>query len=73
MTILSEDTNKPWLKETLKDIKNLINNQTLLVQYTEKGEPVTPCIDVYKANIQSHRSLDKLNVIIVVRGDLQNK
>ena len=49
MTRLSEDTNKPWLKETLKDIKNLINNQTYLVQDPEKGEPVTPCMDVYKA------------------------
>ena len=30
-------------------------------------------MDVYKAKIQSDGSLDKLNVIIVVRGDLQNK
>ena len=39
----------------------------------EKGEPVTPCMDVYKANIQSDGSLDKLKLRIVVRGDLQNK
>ena len=30
-------------------------------------------MDVYKAKIQSDGSLDKLNLIIVVRGDLQNK
>ena len=30
-------------------------------------------MDVYKAKIQSNRSLDKLNLRIVVRGDLQNK
>ena len=30
-------------------------------------------MDVYKANIQSDGSLDKLKLIILVRGDLQNK
>ena len=39
----------------------------------EKGDAVTPCIDFYKAKIQSDGSLDKLKLIIVVRGDLQNK
>ena len=29
---LSENINKPWLKETLKDIKNPINNQTFLIE-----------------------------------------
>ena len=28
---LSENIKIPWLKETLKEIKNLINNQTFLV------------------------------------------
>ena len=28
VTKLSEDTRKPWLKATFKEIKNLINNQT---------------------------------------------
>ena len=45
---LSENTNKPCLKATLKEIKNIINNQTVLVQGPEKNEPVTPCIDVYR-------------------------
>ena len=40
---------------------------------TEKGDPVTPCMDVYKSKIQSDGSLDKLKLIIVVGGDLQNK
>ena len=30
-------------------------------------------MDVYKAKIQSDGSLDKLNLRILVRGDLQNK
>ena len=30
-------------------------------------------MDVYKAKIQSDGSLDKLKLIILVRGDLQNK
>ena len=64
---------KPWLKSTQKEIKNLINNQTFLVEYPKKGKPVTPCMDVYEANIQSDGSINKLRSRIVVRGDLQNK
>ena len=45
---LSDENKKPWLKSTLKDIKNLISNQTLLVQDIEKGETVTQCMDFYK-------------------------
>ena len=51
VTIFSDDIKKPWLKSTLKDIKNLINNQTIVVQEPEKGEPVTPCMDVYRSKI----------------------
>ena len=70
---LSENIRKTWLKATLKEIKNLINNQNFLVEDQNEGEPVTPCMDVYKANIQSDGSLDKLKLRIVVRGDFQNK
>ena len=51
VTKLSDDIKKPWLKVTQKEITNLINNWTFLVQETEKGEPVTPCIDFHKENI----------------------
>ena len=34
---------------------------------------MTPCIDVYKENIISDGSLEKLKVIIVVRGNIKNK
>ena len=40
---------------------------------SNEGEPVTPCMDVYKASIQSDGSLDKLKLRIVVRRDLRNK
>ena len=70
---LSENMNKPWIKACLKEINNLINNQTLLIEDQNEGEPVTPCMDVYKAKIQSDVSLDKLKLRIVVRGDEQNK
>ena len=73
VTKLSENINKPWLKETLKEIKNIINNHNFLIEYQNEGEPVTLCMDVYKAKIQSDGSLDKLKLRIVVRGDLQNK
>ena len=42
---LSENIKKPWLKATLKEIKNLINNQTFLIEDKIEGEPVTPCMD----------------------------
>ena len=73
MTRFSDEIKKPWLYETLKEIKKIINNQNFLVQYPEKGEPVTPCMDAYTSKIQSDGSLDKLKLRIVVRGDLQNK
>ena len=34
---------------------------------------MTPCMNVYKAEIKSDGSLEKLKYRIVVRGDLQNK
>ena len=34
---------------------------------------MTPCMDVYKAKIQYDVIIDKLKLIIMVRGDQQNK
>ena len=48
---LSDNIKKPWLKATLKEINNLISNQTLLIEYQNEGEPVTPCMNVYKYKI----------------------
>ena len=73
MKKLSDDIKKPWLKETLEDIKNFINNKTFLVEYPDKDEPVTPCMDVYKAKIQFDGSLDRLKLRILGRGYLHNK
>ena len=70
VTKLSYDIKKPWLKATLKEIKNLINGHTFLIEYQDKDEPVTQCMDVYKSKIQSDGSLDILTLVIVVRGDL---
>ena len=70
---LSEDIKNPWLKENLDQIQNLINNQNFSVQEPEKGESVTPCMDVYKAKIQYDGSLNRLKLRIVVRGALKNK
>ena len=67
---LSENIKKPWLKATLKEIKNLINTQTLLIEGKNEGEPVTPCMYVHKAKIQSDGSIDKLKWRIAVSGDL---
>ena len=73
VTKLSENIRKPWLKATLKEIKNIINNKTFLIEYQKEGEPVTPFMDVYKAKIQSDGSLDKLKLRILVRVDFKNK
>ena len=73
VTKLAENIRKPWLKAILKEIKNLINNQNFMIEDTKDGEPVTPCMDVYKAKIQSDGSLDKRKLRIVDSGDLQNK
>ena len=60
-------------KDNSERDKDLINNQNFLIEDKNEGEPVTPCMAVYKAKIQSDGSLDKLKLRIVVRGDLQNK
>ena len=57
----------------MKEIKNITNNQTFIIEDKDKDEPVNPCMDVHKAKIQYDRSLDKLKLRIVVRGDLKNK
>ena len=73
LTGLSAEVKKAWLKATLKEMKNLINNNTFIMDYPEKGYSVTSCMDVYKPNIQSDGSLEKLKLRILVRGYLQNK
>ena len=68
VTILPLDVKKDWLKATLKYIKKLMKNQNFLMDDPEKGDPVTPFMDVYKSNIQYGGSLDKLKLITVGRG-----
>ena len=51
VTNLSENILKTRIMATLKEIKNLINNHTFLVEDQNEGEPVIPCMDVYKAKI----------------------
>ena len=43
---LSENIRKFWLKATLKEINNVFNNQTFIIEDPTDGEPVTPCMDV---------------------------
>ena len=39
----------------------------------DKGDPLTPCMVVYKVNIQYDGSLDQLQLRNVLRGDFLNK
>ena len=73
VTKVSDDKKKPRLKAIIKQIKNLINNQNVFIEYSKKYEPVTPYMGVYKAKTLYDGSLDKLKLRIVVRRDLQNK
>ena len=57
----------------MKEINDLINNHTFLLNEPEKGDPVTLCMNVYKAKIQCDGSPEKSKLRIMVRGDLQNK
>ena len=59
-------------KSNSEGYQNIINNQTFLVQYPEKGETVTTCMDVYKYKIQYDGSLDKIKLRVLVRTYLQN-
>ena len=44
-----------------------------MIEDPKDGEPVSPCMDDYKAKIHSDGSLDNFKLRILVRGDLQNK
>ena len=70
VTRLPADVKKDWLKATLKEIKTLINNQNFIIYDTYNCYPVTPCMNSYKANIQYDGIIEKLNLRIVVIGDL---
>ena len=69
---LPADVKNSWLKETLKEIKILINNQTFLMYDPYKGDPVTSGMDIYKERIQSDGNPDKLKLRILFKRDLQN-
>ena len=73
VTILSSDVKKAWLKSTLNQIKNVINNQNFLMDEPEKEDPVTLFMGIYKVKTLYDGSIDKSKLIIVVRGDFQNK
>ena len=57
----------------MEEIKHLINNQTFLFEDLNKDKPMPPCMGVYKSKIHYDGSIDQIKLIIVVRGDLQNK
>ena len=73
VTRLPPDVKKAWLKANLKDIKQIINDKKFIMDYPDKGEPVTPFMYVYKEKIKSDGSIDELKLIILVRRDLNNK
>ena len=59
-TRLPADAKNDQLKTSLKYIKNSINNQKFLLDDPDKGYPVTPFMDVYKAKNQYDASIKKL-------------
>ena len=53
VTRFLDDIKKPWLKATMTEIKNTINDHTFLVQEPEKVEPITTIIDFGLSRIPS--------------------
>ena len=64
---------KSWLKANLREVENIIHYNTYQMDDPYKGESATPFMYVYKSKIQYDGSLDKLKLIIVVRGYFYNK
>ena len=48
---LPEDVKKSWLKSTFKYIKNIFNKHNFIMNDPDNGDPVTPCIYVYKSKV----------------------
>ena len=61
VTALSDNITKSCLKATLKEIKNIINNQTFIIEDKNEGKPVTLCMDVYKSKFNMLEVLTSLN------------
>ena len=73
VTRLPEDVKKDWLKAKSKFIKTLINNKTFLMDEPENIYPTTPCMNIFKAKIQSYGIFDNLKLRHLVRVYLKNK
>ena len=66
---------KGLVKSNFERDQKFNKNPAFLKDNIEKEDPVTRCMDVYKANIQSDGSLEnlKLRIVVIVEVDLQNK
>ena len=61
------------LVESNFEIYQKLNQQSELSNGRPEIYPVKPCMHIYKVNIQSYGSLDRLKLRIGVRGDWKNK
>ena len=72
--ILDNRVRNSWLKSYLRELKNLIQNDTFNPdEELRPGEPVIPILDDNRVKILEDGLLDKLKTRFVVRGDLQKK
>ena len=72
---LSPKIQKEWLAAIKKELKFIIENETLDGgdEKVQQGDEVIPCMIIFKAKVTSRGFLDKLKARCVARGDLQVK
>ena len=58
-----------WLKAMLKEIKNLVGNDTFVIATDYKGEEILPIKAVHRAKLRSDGLIEKLKTRIAICGN----
>jgi uncharacterized protein (DUF2342 family) len=63
---------KEWLNSVKKEFKTLVDSGTFVFDEMKDGDTSTPTMEIFKVNMKSNGSLDKLKMRLVMHGDIQN-
>ncbi len=55
-----------------QELKTLVDSGTFVFDEMKDGETSTPTMEIFKVNMKSNGSLDKLKMRLVMHGDIQN-
>jgi len=55
-----------------QELKTLVDSGTFVFDEMKDGETSTPTMEIFKVNMKSNGSLDKLKTSLVMHGDIQN-